>query len=95
MYLFLSMILQGSSTTSYEIDTLPVRPLDRTFLWHSSKDDANATDVKVSACRNSVQGKVLIVDDRGEVLFVVINFLKSCGFFLVCLKNECFNTINP
>lgn len=66
------IVFQGSSTTSYEIDTLPVRPLDRSFLWHSPKDDMNATDMKISTCRNSVQGKVLIVDDRGRNLVSLI-----------------------
>ncbi|XP_026272458.1 SREBP regulating gene protein-like [Frankliniella occidentalis] len=66
-YCIVSFMKEGNSTTSYEIDTLPVRPLDRTFLWHSPKDDLNATEMKVLTCRNSVQGKVLIVDDRGYV----------------------------
>jgi hypothetical protein len=32
------------------------------------KDDVNGSNVKVTTCRNSVQGKVLIVDDRGKYL---------------------------
>lgn len=75
---FYDLFFQGSSITSYEIDALPVRPLDRTFLWHSPKDDMNASDVKVTACRNSVQGKVLIVDDRGKIF--KLNLKSNCCF---------------
>jgi hypothetical protein len=35
-------------------------------MWHSVKDDVNGSNVKVTTCRNSVQGKVLIVDDKGK-----------------------------
>lgn len=47
-----------------EIDLLPARKLDDSFLWHSSEEN-NGT-VKVTTCRNSVQGKALIVDDKGN-----------------------------
>jgi len=39
-------------------------------LWHSVKEDVNGSNVKVTTCRNSVQGKVLIVDDRGKYVLV-------------------------
>jgi len=48
-----------------EIDIVPARRLDDSFLWHS--DDENNGTIKVTTCRNSIQGKVLIVDDRGYV----------------------------
>uniref|UniRef100_A0A1B6MB29 SREBP regulating gene protein n=1 Tax=Graphocephala atropunctata TaxID=36148 RepID=A0A1B6MB29_9HEMI len=48
-----------------EIDVLPARKLDESFIWHSG-DENNGT-VKVTTCRNSVQGQVLIVDDKGYV----------------------------
>jgi hypothetical protein len=32
------------------------------------KEDVNGSNVKVTTCRNSVQGKVLIVDDRGKYI---------------------------
>ncbi|KAK6625623.1 hypothetical protein RUM43_005922 [Polyplax serrata] len=40
--------------------------LSNSFLWHS-EIDGNQTDLKIISCRNSVQGKVLIVDDKGYV----------------------------
>lgn len=46
------------------IDNIPVKKLDGAFLWQSSPKGDNDTGVKVT-CRNSVQGKVLIVDDKG------------------------------
>ncbi|XP_054272640.1 SREBP regulating gene protein-like [Macrosteles quadrilineatus] len=48
-----------------DIDILPARKLDDSFLWHS--EDENNGTVKVTTCRNSIQGKVLIVDDKGYV----------------------------
>lgn len=48
-----------------EINILPARKLDESFLWHSN--DENNRTVKVTTCRNSIQGKVLIVDDKGKI----------------------------
>lgn len=66
-YCVLSFLREGDDTLNNEIETIPVRRLDQQFLWHSVKDDVNGSNVKVTTCRNSVQGKVLIVDDRGYV----------------------------
>lgn len=56
-----------------EIDILPARKLDDSFLWHSSEEN-NGT-VKVTTCRNSVQGKALIVDDKGNDVNRLVNDL--------------------
>nr|CAG4638624.1 EOG090X0AGU [Cyclestheria hislopi] len=42
------------------------RPLGHTFQWQGP-EDVNETDTRPSLCRNSVQGKVLISDDKGYV----------------------------
>nr|CAG4645701.1 EOG090X0AGU [Lynceus sp. MCZ IZ 141354] len=43
------------------------RPLSH-FRWHSSSIDApNNNDSQPTSCRNSVQGKVLMADDKGYV----------------------------
>ncbi|XP_067008807.2 SREBP regulating gene protein isoform X2 [Anabrus simplex] len=56
----------NNSGMSNDID-VPIRRYEQQFLWHSVKDEGNSSDVKVTTCRNSVQGKVLIVDDKGYV----------------------------
>lgn len=65
-YCVVSFVKENSSQSN-EIESLPVRRFQQPFLWHSVQDDSNGTDVKVTTCRNSVQGKVLIVDDRGYI----------------------------
>ncbi|XP_046679978.1 SREBP regulating gene protein [Homalodisca vitripennis] len=64
-YCIISFLSVPVDNEVYEIDILPARKLDDSFLWHSS-DENNGT-VKVTTCRNSVQGKALIVDDKGYV----------------------------
>lgn len=66
-YCVLSFMREADDSLNNEIETVPVRRLNQQFLWHSVKDDVNGSNVKVTTCRNSVQGKVLIVDDRGYV----------------------------
>nr|CAG4641072.1 EOG090X0AGU [Eulimnadia texana] len=42
------------------------RPLSHTFKWQEPEEN-NSTDVRLAFCKNSVQGKVLIADDKGYV----------------------------
>lgn len=47
-----------------------VQPLNlpsQSFKWHTSWDKTNHSNTKITSCRNSVQGKVLIADDKGEM----------------------------
>lgn len=50
------------------LDSDDVVPVKRTqpFIWRTLQQH-NATNDIDDTCRNSVQGKVLIVDDRGTV----------------------------
>jgi len=42
------------------------RPLGHIFQWQG-QEDSNDTNVnKPTSCRNSVQGKALIADDKGD-----------------------------
>lgn len=66
LYTFQHFLLQADDSLDNEIEAVPIRRLNQQFLWHSVKDDVNSSNVKVTTCRNSVQGKVLIVDDRGK-----------------------------
>lgn len=59
------------------MDIKPSRKLDDSFLWHSSNDENNGTGIKMTTCRNSVQGKVLIVDDKGIAQAVYLNLQTS------------------
>jgi hypothetical protein len=56
-----------SYSTAHEIDSIPLRNLD-SFLWHTDQEEdqegTNSSN-RLLTCRNSVQGKILIVDDRG------------------------------
>ncbi|XP_065579863.1 SREBP regulating gene protein-like isoform X1 [Artemia franciscana] len=69
-YCILALLFKDSDITvesDYEIEGIPGgrRPLDHSFLYSASE---NATDDSPpSSCRNTVQGKVLIADDRGFV----------------------------
>ncbi|XP_055945320.1 SREBP regulating gene protein-like [Argiope bruennichi] len=47
-----------------------VQPLNlpsQSFKWHTSWDKTNHSNSKITSCRNSVQGKILIADDKGFV----------------------------
>ncbi|XP_063225045.1 SREBP regulating gene protein isoform X1 [Bacillus rossius redtenbacheri] len=66
-YCVVSFLNEAQDVSSNDQDVAPARRLPEQFLWHSSRDEQNETSVKVTTCRNSVQGKVLIVDDRGYV----------------------------
>lgn len=53
-------------------DDSAVQPLHlpvQQFKWHTSWEKSNLNTTKISSCRNSVQGKVLIADDKGYVCF--------------------------
>lgn len=66
-YCILSFVIESAQFNTNEVDVKPSRKLDDSFLWHSSNDETNGTSMKMTTCRNSVQGKVLIVDDKGYV----------------------------
>ena len=62
--------LQGLGVATYD-DDVDVhelgsgrRPLGHNFHWQGPEDN-NETDLRPSSCRNSVQGKALIADDKG------------------------------
>ncbi|KAF4524258.1 hypothetical protein B566_EDAN008806 [Ephemera danica] len=65
-YCILSFLYEGGELSN-DVDNVILRPRDQPFIWHSGKEDSNSTNIKVTTCRNSVQGKVLIVDDRGYI----------------------------
>ncbi|XP_042895483.1 SREBP regulating gene protein [Parasteatoda tepidariorum] len=44
----------------------PINLPSQSFKWHTSYDKTNHSS-KITSCRNSVQGKVLIADDKGYV----------------------------
>lgn len=50
-------------------DSLPVRT--QPFIWRTLQQHNHSTNAEIT-CRNSVQGKVLIVDDRG-LNFIFLN----------------------
>lgn len=66
-YCILGFMNENNVRINDDLSEIPVRGLDHQFLWHSIEEGDNATNVHVTTCRNSVQGKVLIVDDRGYV----------------------------
>nr|CAG4644170.1 EOG090X0AGU [Lepidurus arcticus] len=70
-YCLFSLMSQGWILSPLEQDPSEMssgrRPLGHTFVWHSGPQDNNLTEALVTSCRNSVQGKVLIADDRGYV----------------------------
>jgi len=68
--MFMCCLLQGLGVATYD-DDVDVhelgsgrRPLGHNFHWQGPEDN-NETDLRPSSCRNSVQGKALIADDKG------------------------------
>lgn len=59
------------------LDSDDIVPVRRTqpFIWRTLQQHNSSNDADVT-CRNSVQGKVLIVDDRGEKSVVL--WLRLC-----------------
>jgi hypothetical protein len=67
---------------------LQLRKLNQPFSWHSAEDDvaaaggddddraAAAKNRTFATCRNSVQGKVLIADDRGQLVLPLHSFMS-------------------
>jgi len=57
--------------TSEESSVLHLRKLNQPFNWHLEDEvdtiTGNSTDIILTTCRNSVQGKTVIADDRGYV----------------------------
>ena len=67
---------------------LQLRKLNQPFSWHESGDEESEAEAAAgeaegdggsnktavpAACRNSVQGKILIADDKGEDLNVLLS----------------------
>ncbi|CAH0382834.1 unnamed protein product [Bemisia tabaci] len=65
IYCIVSFVQEVPTEEYAEVNPFPVRKLTK-FQWRSESDD-NATADSQMTCRNSVQGKVLIADDRGYV----------------------------
>ncbi|XP_071446260.1 SREBP regulating gene protein [Hetaerina americana] len=84
-YCILSIVTDNGETSLSDMEIAPVRKHDQPFLWHSGKEE-NLTSIKVTTCRNSVQGKVLIVDDRGYICS------RSDVLANGCCNNESDNT---
>ncbi|XP_065344898.1 SREBP regulating gene protein isoform X1 [Cloeon dipterum] len=76
-YCIFSFVSQGSSLVE-DYDAV-VKTRSQPFVWHSSGgEEVNSTSLKVTTCRNSVQGKVLIVDDRGYICLRENVLLSGC-----------------
>jgi len=76
--LILTVVLLGHSYSSLpsllsgqqEPSILRLRKLNQPFNWHEEEVGEvgrNISEEEVATCRNSVQGKVVIADDRGQV----------------------------
>nr|CAG4643390.1 EOG090X0AGU [Ilyocryptus agilis] len=71
-YFVVNVFSEGSNAQTYEdIDVheagLGRRPLGHVFKWQGPEDANDTTGLKPSTCRNSVQGKALIADQKGYV----------------------------
>lgn len=65
VYCFLSFVREFQSDQVVETDVKPILRPDLAFRWLSATENNNAS--KSLTCRNSIQGKVLITDDKGYV----------------------------
>uniref|UniRef100_A0A0K8RK38 Uncharacterized protein n=1 Tax=Ixodes ricinus TaxID=34613 RepID=A0A0K8RK38_IXORI len=63
LYCLSSLINEGTfgNETSDSIKRISLPP--SSFKWHEEKDKNSSATI---SCRNSVQGKVLVADDRGK-----------------------------
>lgn len=61
----LTVIFQGSQFTDSELEIRREHPM----IWRTLQEDlsSNRTNDLTTICRNSIQGKVLLADDRGFV----------------------------
>jgi len=70
-YCLLSIIFPKNSQKYDNIDVVPMRRANRHFNWHQNEAEEMEIDANETAlgftCRNSVQGKLLIADDRGYI----------------------------
>ncbi|XP_076369026.1 SREBP regulating gene protein [Tachypleus tridentatus] len=67
VYCIVSLVREGSTVETEELDLQKIHLPGRSFQWHVGRDFKENNSEKVVTCRNSVQGKVLIADDRGYV----------------------------
>ncbi|KAK9503686.1 hypothetical protein O3M35_010194 [Rhynocoris fuscipes] len=65
IYCVVSFFYETPFSSNSDIDSVKMRNFD-SLIWHSENDDGNSSN-KLTTCRNSVQGKSLMVDDRGYV----------------------------
>lgn len=53
------------------------RPLGHVFQWQGSEDN-NDSSSKPLTCRNSIQGKALIADDKGNFYNLSCEISSNC-----------------
>ncbi|XP_039279210.1 SREBP regulating gene protein [Nilaparvata lugens] len=68
-YCILSFVFEQDVSTYNDssLKSMQVKKIDDSFLWDPIVEHENETDTSLFSCRNSVQGKLLIVDDRGFI----------------------------
>ncbi|XP_014671687.1 PREDICTED: UPF0454 protein C12orf49 homolog [Priapulus caudatus] len=96
IYCITSLYSQSRSMVIQDVDIRRSRT-PKSFQWQPKFDEANSTQLKT--CRNSVQGKALIADERGYVCTRVdIQPGGCCNVYSpntkhyacdTCLKNGC------
>ncbi|XP_055844765.1 SREBP regulating gene protein [Episyrphus balteatus] len=59
-------LMGNGGPLSMEADEFEIRR-EKPMIWRTLQEESNRTNDLTATCRNSVQGKVLIVDDRGYV----------------------------
>lgn len=67
LYCLHSIISTLQTEQIVEVDEKPALHPELPFRWQSDLETTNDSHPKPITCRNSVQGKVLITDDRGYV----------------------------
>ncbi|XP_014244259.1 UPF0454 protein C12orf49 homolog [Cimex lectularius] len=65
-YCVLNFIHEVPFSSTDDLGSANLRNFD-SLIWHSEQDDTDNSSSRLTTCRNSVQGKNLMVDDRGYV----------------------------
>jgi len=94
-YFLVSFYSDGSAllTSNEDVHELGSgrRPLGHVFQWQGPEDN-NLTKTKPSFCRNSVQGRALIADDKGQLRNVWKTFFLGNKCVICLVRRLCLQS---
>uniref|UniRef100_A0A131Y979 SREBP regulating gene protein n=1 Tax=Ixodes ricinus TaxID=34613 RepID=A0A131Y979_IXORI len=93
LYCLSSLINEGAFGNEFSDSIKRISLPPSSFKWHEEKDKNSSATI---SCRNSVQGKVLVADDRGYVCQrSEVASTGCCNVELPNTKRYCCDTCQP